>query len=209
MVDIIEQAFSLLADECGIDCDDRVRERLDAYHKLILEWNSSAGLISSSDTDRLDIHTVDSLSLLPYIIDGEDSTPCLIDVGSGGGFPAIPLKIVLDAMPFYLVERSEVKASFLRKVVRRLRLSNTTVLIADFPRLTELPPFHRITARAVERPELLMRQIVEILSPDSAFLCQFPPDRVPNPPGCQCAHIDDKWSEKGLRRGSLRVIRPI
>ena len=97
-----------------------------AYYGELLAWNSKINLVSvKSDRDIIIKHFIDSLTLLPYI---RDNTCRVLDIGSGAGFPGIPLKIAVNSLKVFLLESSRKKSSFLKHVIRSLDLTNTVVI---------------------------------------------------------------------------------
>jgi 16S rRNA (guanine527-N7)-methyltransferase len=97
-----------------------VRDRLTQYGRLVLETNRSVNLTGAKTEDDLAPHLLDSLSLLPYL--GTD----LVDIGSGAGFPAIPLAIA-SGRPITMVETTQKKALFLRRALDELELEGEVV----------------------------------------------------------------------------------
>lgn len=97
-------------------------ERLSAFVVLLLRWQSKLNLVAASTLPHLwTRHVADSLQLLPLAPDAR----VWVDLGSGGGFPAIPIACALAAQPgamVHLVESNGKKAAFLREVVRELGL---------------------------------------------------------------------------------------
>jgi 16S rRNA (guanine527-N7)-methyltransferase len=91
------------------------RERLDAFATFLLEANRSVNLTAARDRAAVWEHIDDSLALAPYVKEP------LVDIGSGGGFPAIPLALV-TGMKMTLVESLEKKARFLRAAAERFAL---------------------------------------------------------------------------------------
>jgi len=97
-----------------------------AYHRELLLWNRRINLVSTSSSREIVVrHFLDSLTPVPWI-----SRPdgLLIDLGSGAGFPGIPLRIALPGLRLWLVESSRKKTSFLSHLVRTLRLEEVTVV---------------------------------------------------------------------------------
>ena len=81
-----------------------------AYYGELLDWNKKVSLISTrSERDIIIKHFIDSLTLLPYI---KSETCRVLDIGSGAGFPGIPLKIALKSLKVFLLESSRKKTSF-------------------------------------------------------------------------------------------------
>ncbi len=91
------------------------RERLDAFATFLLEANRNVNLTAARDREAVWEHIEDSLTLAPYV------RGPLIDIGSGGGFPAIPLEIV-TGVEMTLIESLEKKARFLRAAAERFSL---------------------------------------------------------------------------------------
>ena len=97
-----------------------------AYYGELLDWNKKVSLISTrSERDIIIKHFIDSLTLLPYI---KSETCRVLDIGSGAGFPGIPLKIAVNSLKVFLLESSRKKSSFLKHVIRSLDLTNTVVI---------------------------------------------------------------------------------
>src|SRR5690606_26609338 len=100
----------------GRDADE-VAGDLESFAALLLKWNRAQNLVSRETTDQLwSRHIVDSLQVLKLLRAGDRT---LLDLGSGGGFPAIPLAIASGpGRHFVLVEPTAKKASFLRTANR-------------------------------------------------------------------------------------------
>jgi 16S rRNA (guanine527-N7)-methyltransferase len=97
-----------------------------AYYDELLAWNNKMNLISAkSEKDIIIKHFIDSLTLLPYI----NHEICrVLDIGSGAGFPGIPLKIAANSLKVFLLESSRKKTSFLKHVIRSLGLADVVVI---------------------------------------------------------------------------------
>jgi 16S rRNA (guanine527-N7)-methyltransferase len=174
---------------------------------LTREWNSYASLVSNRDVDRLEQHVADSLSLCTYIKEGVQGGNPWLDVGTGGGFPAIPLKIVLEDAPTAWVERSERKVGFLTKAAAELGLNEVKIHHCEFPHLPVRLEPGVVTARAVERPERVMKQVLDYLPVGGFFLCQTSAVGDLGGGVFHVEHIVDAWSGSGYRRGELYRIR--
>jgi 16S rRNA (guanine527-N7)-methyltransferase len=100
--------------------------RLDRYVSLLETWQKSQNLIGSSTRgDIRNRHVADSVQLLPLLPPG----PCrILDIGSGAGFPGLPLAICRGDLSVYLVEGNAKKASFLREALRITGSSGGKVL---------------------------------------------------------------------------------
>lgn len=150
----------------------RTIEALERYERLIRRWNDRGNLVSRRDLDRLrDRHVLDSLNLLSWW------HGTLADVGSGAGFPGVPLAIARPDSPVTLVERSERKARFLQQVIIELGLGNVEVIEADVGQSRVFGSldgrvFDTVTAWAVAPPAATWRLLRGLLAPTGVALLQ-------------------------------------
>jgi 16S rRNA (guanine527-N7)-methyltransferase len=126
----MEQALiHLLTEEVeklGIALDPREQVRFSLFYDEFQKWNAKMNLSSlDPGPDFVIKHFIDSLLALPLI---PQSAKSLLDLGTGGGFPGIPLKITQDNLHVTLVDSSRKKTSFLRQAVLLLGLSDTRVI---------------------------------------------------------------------------------
>lgn len=119
----IELAHSLW----NISLTDEQQEQFRTYETLLTDWNSKINLTAVRDAEGIHIkHFLDSLSCVPVL--GDMNGRSLIDIGTGAGFPGIPLRIFYPEMQLTLVDSVGKKADFCRLVVNTLHLKGTTVL---------------------------------------------------------------------------------
>jgi 16S rRNA (guanine527-N7)-methyltransferase len=129
-----------------------------------------------------------------------------LDLGSGGGFPALPVKLVLPDADLTCVERNARKAAFLRHAIGRLGLAAARVVRGTFPEEIEVDRYAVVTARAVERPEGWLEPVLDQLAPGAVFLNQT--GHKPTDAGkFHVERIEDMWRQRGWRRGQLQTIR--
>lgn len=191
----------------GLDLTDAALVALERHCALVREWNRLASLVSQGDAaDLWSRHVADALSLAGWVARFAGRGPWL-DIGPGGGFPLVPVKILVPELPVTAVERSEKKAGFLVKVRGALGLEGMEIVTGEFPQAYTGGAPAVITARAVERPARLWKGVAETLREGGVFLCQSGP-----PPGGMAAlfhveHCRDRWTESGFRRGDLWVVR--
>ncbi len=96
------------------------------YYRELLLWNRRINLVSEKSSREIVIrHFLDSLTAAPSIVSRDGM---LIDLGSGAGFPGIPLRIALPDLQLMLVESSRKKSSFLSHIARTLQLEGVTVV---------------------------------------------------------------------------------
>lgn len=120
------------------------------YLDLLLQWNRRMNLSAlRSPAEIIVRHFLESLLLLPHL----PETGRLLDIGSGAGFPGLPLKIARPDLTIDLAEATAKKSSFLKEAVRRLGLSGITVLPIFLgqasPALTPDPPWNMFVSRGV------------------------------------------------------------
>jgi 16S rRNA (guanine527-N7)-methyltransferase len=122
-------------------------ERLAAYVALLAKWNRTYNLTAIREPDRMVTHHVlDSLAVLPHL----PSAPALrlLDVGSGGGVPGIPLAIARPGWQVTTIDSSHKKCTFVRQAAIELALSNVTVVTARVEEFRPHAPFDIVISRA-------------------------------------------------------------
>lgn len=210
-------ALTRLAD-AGIEVPEDSEARLAEHVRLVREWNRAVSLVSRADLLELEPrHVVDSLSLAPVLAGRGLSGGILLDIGSGAGFPAIPLAVVLPELRVVLVERSERKVGFLRKVVGALGLERVRIYCGQFPKAVADVRPDAITARAVEQPGVVVESVGVFVERGAVFLCQAGDPREIAPGMFHVEHSADRfhvehwvdeWTRENLRRGQLYIVSP-
>jgi 16S rRNA (guanine527-N7)-methyltransferase len=122
--------------------------QIQEYIKLLLAWNKKVNLTAIRDPlDILHRHFCESMFPAKLV----DLDGCRIaDIGTGGGFPGLPLKILLPHAQIALVESSIKKAAFLAEVIRTLGLGNVNVVVSRYEELgEEIAPIDYLCARAL------------------------------------------------------------
>jgi 16S rRNA (guanine527-N7)-methyltransferase len=110
----------------GLSPDMNQREYILTFLCLLLKWNKVAGLISNSDEGNLFLrHFCDSLQ--PLLLFGFKKNARVLDIGSGGGFPAIPIRIFRPDLTMTLAESNRKKAAYLKEIKKELVLDNVTI----------------------------------------------------------------------------------
>lgn len=154
------------AGEMAISLTETQVARFEAYRETLILWNSKMNLISlQSDLDLPIRHFIDSLTLLPHLSAGPQS---LLDIGSGAGFPAIPIKVVRTDLSVTLLEASRKKSSFLKEVIRKLGLQGIMVRNCRLEELVEenrKALFDVIVSRATFKLSDLLEQGLPLLKP--------------------------------------------
>jgi 16S rRNA (guanine527-N7)-methyltransferase len=114
------------AKRLGITLSDAQLHQFCIYHKELLNWNEKINLVSEqSAKDLVARHFLDSLTAARFI---DKQNARTLDIGSGAGFPGIPLKLACPSLEVYLLESNRKKTSFLKYIVRELQLDKVIVV---------------------------------------------------------------------------------
>lgn len=120
--------FKRNLDSIGMTLSDIQIEQLDKYYDLLVEWNSFMNLTGITDYEEVMLkHYLDSL-VLKLPINGENKHIKLIDVGTGAGFPGLPLKIAYPEAEVVLFDSLNKRIKFLDEVINTLGLKNVTTI---------------------------------------------------------------------------------
>jgi len=150
--------------ELGIALPDDAQQKLLAFRDLLLKWNKTYNLTALRDpAQAVSHHLLDSLAILPHVGDG-----ALLDVGSGGGLPAIPLAIARPGLSVRMVDAVQKKATFLQQAVIELKLQNAAV---DHARIEEISgQYAQISSRAFAELKLFVELTRHLLAPGGRWL---------------------------------------
>ncbi|HET6490222.1 MAG TPA: 16S rRNA (guanine(527)-N(7))-methyltransferase RsmG [Syntrophales bacterium] len=164
------QILLAAADQMGLSLTGSQIALFEAYRAILLLWNSKMNLVSlQSELDLPVRHFIDSLTLLPYLPAGPRT---LLDIGSGAGFPSIPVKIVRKDLHLTLLEASRKKSSFLKEVVRKLDLQGVSVMngrLEELLKKDNKPSFDLIVSRATLKLQDLVAKSLPLLK-EGGFL---------------------------------------
>lgn len=150
------------ARRAGVALDPPLASRLEAYFRVLAVWNAKINLTGWKLTD-FDPEAIDRLLVEPLVAARYVPAPAtrMLDVGSGGGSPAIPMALSLPRLRLTMVESKTRKSVFLREAVRVVELAGADVVNARFEELLTRPELHEahdlVTVRAVRlEPRTLM-----------------------------------------------------
>lgn len=137
-----------LVQKGGCEASTGLYAQLSDYLDLLLKWNARTNLTAIREPEEIVCrHFGESLFAARHLAAGTDS---LLDLGSGAGFPGIPIALVRPQIQVTLAESQNKKASFLREVIRTLGLSHVDVWAGRAESLPADRRFHTVTLRAVD-----------------------------------------------------------
>ncbi len=111
--------------EMDIPLTEQMLDQFMVYQELLLDWNTRMNLTSITDKTEIVLkHFADSLSPVPVALELQNGQPSVIDVGTGAGFPGIPLKIALPNIELTLLDSLQKRITFLETVCTDLDLKN-------------------------------------------------------------------------------------
>src|SRR6266513_4559919 len=138
-------------------------ERLRAYLDLLLKWNSKINLTAVRDPEEIVTRHFGEALFAAKRLFQDNQAESVIDVGSGAGFPGIPMKIWTESADLLLIESSQKKSVFLREVVRSLGLDRVSIEPARAEEATVRADL--VTLRAVERFDQILSIAHDLLKP--------------------------------------------
>ena len=123
--DEFKKVFDFESKKMNIILDDLKMERFYKYMNLLLEWNEKINLTAITDEREIIVkHFLDSLTIEKYL----DNIKNLADIGTGAGFPGIPIKIFNPNIKITLVDSLNKRVNFLNDIVKELKLENVEVI---------------------------------------------------------------------------------
>lgn len=142
------------------------------YMKLLLEWNEKINLTAIIEPKEIILkHFIDSLSIIKYI----KNKNSLVDVGTGAGFPGIPIKIVLPEIKVILIDSLNKRITFLNEVISQLDLKYIEAVhsrVEDFARNKEYrEKFDVATARAVAQLPIILEYLIPLTKVKGNIIC--------------------------------------
>lgn len=131
-------------DQLGIDPSQTQLQQWQDYLVLLHKWNKTYKMTAITDFDDMLVkHLLDSLAVAPWI-----TGTSIVDVGTGGGLPGIPLAILMPEKSFTLVDSIGKKIQFVRHAKQQLKLNNVEVLNVRIEALAPDQPFDIVISRA-------------------------------------------------------------
>lgn len=170
------ERLSRRAKSAGISLEKPLIDSLETYYQLLAKWNSKINLTAFKLTQAGEDAAIDRLLIEPVVAAGyvQENARTLLDAGSGGGSPAIPLKLASRNLSLRMVEVKTRKAVFLREAVRELGLRDADVETARFEELLSRSELHEaldlVSIRAVRLETRTLNTLQAFLKPGGKIL---------------------------------------
>lgn len=170
--EIFSEELKIKAKQIEIELTKEQIEKYYNYMDLLLEWNEKINLTAIIEPREIILkHFVDSLTIAKYIKDDEK----LIDVGTGAGFPGIPLSIVKENTDIVLLDSLNKRINFLQEVKENLKLKNITTIhgrAEEFGKnKKEREKYDIATSRAVAPLNILLEYLLPLVKVGGRAIC--------------------------------------
>lgn len=170
--EIFSEELENVAKQIEIELTKKQIEKFYNYMNLLLEWNEKINLTAIIEPREVILkHFVDSLTIAKYIKDDEK----LIDVGTGAGFPGIPLSIVKENTDIVLLDSLNKRINFLEEVKENLKLENITTIhgrAEEFGKnKKERETYDISTSRAVAPLNILLEYLLPLVKVEGKAIC--------------------------------------
>lgn len=169
----MSQIFENKLNELGIALTDKQKQQFDKFYELLVEWNKVMNLTGITEYEEVnEKHFVDSLSIVKAL--DMKSVKSVIDVGTGAGFPGIPLKIAFPHLKVVLLDSLNKRINFLNTVIAELGLTDIKTIhgrAEDYAKQTEYrEKFDLCVSRAVANLSTLSEYCLPYVSADGMFV---------------------------------------
>jgi len=156
------------AGKLGIEFSARQVRQFELYYQELIEWNKKINLTAITDYSSVQVkHFLDSLTVTLALTGKDVERPDfnIIDIGTGAGFPGVPLKILLPQPRLVLIEPTTKKTAFLRHIINKLELENIEILNSGAEEAAHLSLYREQFALVLSRAVALLPALVELTLP--------------------------------------------
>lgn len=170
-----EEFFMKLSEKASkieIKIEKEALERFYQYMNLLIEWNEKMNLTAITEPNDIILkHFVDSITINPYIKEGDK----VIDIGTGAGFPGIPLKILNTQNQFVLMDSLNKRINFLKEVCQKNMLENIDCIHGRAEELAMQNQYREqfdiATSRAVAKLNVLLEYMLPFVKVGGICIC--------------------------------------
>lgn len=166
------KTFNSYLKELDLTLDNEQLEKFYNYMNLLIDWNKKINLTAIIEPEDIILkHFIDSLTILKYIKEGKS----VIDVGTGAGFPGIPLKIVREDLKITLADSLNKRINFLNEVINKLDLKNIEAIHTRAEELGKNKKYREkfdiATSRAVANMSTLSEYLIPFIKVEGRCIC--------------------------------------
>ncbi|MBN2029133.1 16S rRNA (guanine(527)-N(7))-methyltransferase RsmG [bacterium] len=174
------------------------------YRQLLILWNQKINLISRNDESRIvSKHFLESLGLVKVVLFPQGTT--VLDLGTGAGFPGVPLKIIRPDIHMVLVESKKKKILFLKKLVEELGLTGVEVIPGRIEEIgNTIKPVHFVVTRSVANLIQLVKWSKDCMRPQGGVLIAIKGPAVEE----ELNRLDDHSADLGVTGWCLEKYDP-
>ena len=163
----MNKRFVSLLNQLGIELNEKQKEQFDKYYNTLVTWNEKMNLTAITEREEVYIkHFYDSLSLVNAV---SLSNQTLLDVGSGAGFPSIPLKIVFPDLQVTIIDALQKRIGFLSTLCNELEI-DVELIHGRAEEYDHKNSFDLVTARAVANLNMLSELCIPFVKKNGYFL---------------------------------------
>ena len=159
----------------NLQLNNKQIEQFYNYMNLLLEWNQKINLTAITDENDIILkHFIDSITINKYLSGYKN----IVDVGTGAGFPGIPLNIINSSLDYTLVDSLNKRISFLNDVISKLKLNNISAVhsrVEDFAK-NNREYFDVATSRAVASLNVLVEYLLPLVKVGGVCICMKGPN---------------------------------
>lgn len=166
------QQLKQAANNLEIKLDDKQIDKFYTYMNLLLEWNEKINLTAITKPEEIILkHFIDSITISKYIKEGAT----LVDVGTGAGFPGIPLKIIRNDIQMTLLDSLNKRINFLQEVIQTLELTKIEAIHARVEEFAKDKKYRErydyATSRAVANLSTLSEYLIPLVRIGGKCIC--------------------------------------
>lgn len=192
----MKELYSHICNLAGENCAQSAVKKFELYRYFLSEKNKLFNLTAITDPYEIEIkHFLDSLAAYPYI---EGS---VADIGSGAGFPAVPLKILMPDTEFTLIDSLNKRVNFLNELIALLCLEKITAVHSRAEDLPKSKKYGTVIARAVSRLNTLAEYCLPFVKEGGLFIAYKSED-------CEEEINEAKYAVKKLG-GSIEEVKAV
>ncbi|WP_411344543.1 16S rRNA (guanine(527)-N(7))-methyltransferase RsmG [Paenibacillus sp. WLX1005] len=200
-MDQIQQQFTDMLAAKGIEINEQQLQQFEAYYEELITWNEKMNLTGITERDQVYTkHFYDSLTLAFYV--DMHNVQSLADIGSGAGFPGIPLKIVFPHIQLRIVDSLNKRITFLQSVADRLALKQVELIHGRAEEVGRKEGYRDahdlVTARAVARLAVLNEFCLPFVKTGGTFAAMKGSDLT--------EEIKEARRSLGLLKGKIKQV---